>query len=158
DGLKDAREVWYRGERVPDVVDHDVIGAAARHVAADFDLADHPDHRDLSVTTDADGRTYSTFWHVPRSSDDLTRRSRLIEASTAHGATLVALVREIGSDALFALQRVMAGRTDEAARVRTFYERCRDDDLAVAVAQTDVKGDRSLRPGDQVDPDLYVHV
>jgi aromatic ring hydroxylase len=158
DGLKDAREVWYRGERVHDVVEHDVIGAAARHVAADFDLADDPDHRELAVTTDADGRTYSTFWHIPRSSDDLTRRSRLIEASTAHGATLVALVREIGSDALFALQRVMADSADEAGRIRSFYERCREEDLAVAVAQTDVKGNRSLRPGDQDDPDFYVHV
>ena len=156
DGLKDEREVWYRGERVDDVVEHDVIGTAARHAAADFDLA--AEHADLAVTTDGEGRTYSTFWHVPRGGDDLARRSRLIEASTAHGATLVALVREIGSDASFALQRVMAGRDPEAERIAAFYERCRDDDLAVAVAQTDVKGDRSLPPGRQEDPDLYLHV
>src|SRR5438067_1964515 len=35
---------------------------------------------------------------------------------------------------------------------------CRDGDLAVAVAQTDVKGDRSLPPHAQPDPDHYVHV
>jgi aromatic ring hydroxylase len=156
DGLRDEREVWYRGERVDDVVEHDVIGTAARHAAADFDLA--AEHPDLAVTTDGDSGTYSTFWHVPRNGDDLARRSRLIEASTAHGATLVALVREIGSDAAFALQRVMAGRDPEAERIVAFYERCRDEDLAVAVAQTDVKGDRSLRPGRQEDPDLYLHV
>jgi aromatic ring hydroxylase len=82
----------------------------------------------------------------------------LIEASTAHGRTLVALVREIGSDAAFALQRVLAGRARESERILSFYERCRDEDLAVAVAQTDVKGDRSLRPARQADPDLYLHV
>ena len=35
---------------------------------------------------------------------------------------------------------------------------CRDRDLALAVAQTDVKGDRSKRPSEQKDPDLYVRV
>src|SRR5438132_13668901 len=116
DGLKDGREVWYRGERVDDVVEHDVLGTAARHAAADFDLQTDPEYRDLAVTTDDDGRTYSTFWHIPRSSHDLERRSRLIEASTAHRATLVALVREIGSDASFAPRRVMAGRDAAAQR------------------------------------------
>jgi 4-hydroxyphenylacetate 3-monooxygenase/4-hydroxybutyryl-CoA dehydratase/vinylacetyl-CoA-Delta-isomerase len=32
------------------------------------------------------------------------------------------------------------------------------NDWTAAAAQTDVKGDRSLRPGEQKDPDLYVHV
>src|SRR5438270_416491 len=31
EGLKDGREVWYRGQRVDDVVEHDVLGTAARH-------------------------------------------------------------------------------------------------------------------------------
>jgi aromatic ring hydroxylase len=157
-GLRDEREVWYRGERVEDVVEHEVLGTAARHVAADFDLQLEAGHHDLAVTTDDEGRSYSTFWHIPRSSDDLARRSRLIEASTAHGATLVSLAREIGSDASFALQRVMAGSDPEAERVATFLQRCRNEDLAVAVAQTDVKGNRSLRPSQQADPDLYLRV
>jgi aromatic ring hydroxylase len=157
-GLSDEREVWYRGERVEDVVEHEVLGTAARHVAADFDLQHDPEHQSLTVTTDDEGHTYSTFWNIPRSSDDLARRSQLIEASTAHGATLVSLAREIGSDALFALHRVLAGSDPEAERIASFYRRCRDEDLAVAVAQTDVKGNRSLRPGEQPDPDVYLRI
>ena len=157
-GLRDAREVWYRGERVEDVVEHDALGKGVRHCAADFDLAFDPSTRDLFVSTDEDGREYSTFWHLPRGPADLRRRSRLIETSTRHGQTLVALVREIGSDALFALQRVLHDRAPYAANVRSFYERCRDQDLAVAVAQTDVKGDRSQRPAQQADPDAYVRI
>ena len=42
--------------------------------------------------------------------------------------------------------------------MKAFHEHCRDNDLAVAVAQTDVKGDRSLGPSAQADPDLYVHI
>jgi aromatic ring hydroxylase len=150
--------VWYRGERVADVTAHPFLQKGVEHCAADFELASSPDVRNLFVTTGADGREHSTFWHIPRSSADLRRRSALIEASTAHGATLVVLVREIGSDALFALQRVLAGRSPYEERVRSFYERCRDQDLAVAVAQTDVKGDRSKRPAEQDDPDVYVRI
>src|SRR5690606_12229679 len=72
------------------------------------------------------------------------------------GGTMVTLIKEIGSDALFALLRTLDGEPLE--RARAFYERCRREDLAVAVAQTDVKGDRARAPHQQDDPDLYVRV
>jgi 4-hydroxybutyryl-CoA dehydratase / vinylacetyl-CoA-Delta-isomerase len=56
----------------------------------------------------------------------------------------------------------VAGRLDREAgttctkRVRALYEHCRDGDLAMAVAQTDAKGDRSRRPSEQPEPDAYV--
>jgi 4-hydroxybutyryl-CoA dehydratase / vinylacetyl-CoA-Delta-isomerase len=75
----------------------------------------------------------------------------------------VVLVKEIGSDALFGLH-VVADRMDKAlgtsylSRVRSFYEQCRDQDLALAVAQTDVKGDRSKGPAEQERPDYYLRI
>jgi aromatic ring hydroxylase len=152
DGLRDGREVYYRGERIEDVVEHPELGVAARHAALDFALAEDPAHRDLAVT---DG--YSTFYAIPRGSADLRRRSSLIELSTTLGETLVVLVKEIGTDALFALARTTSA-TDGHARVTAFHEHCRDNDLALAVAQTDAKGDRSLGPAGQADPDLYLRV
>jgi len=158
-GLRDAREVYYRGERVPNVADHAELGVAARHAAIDFQLAENPKYRDLAVHREA-ADEYSAYFRVPRDSQDLLSRMRLIEAGTAEGATLVLLIKEIGTDALFALKRVLS-RSGEARgleRVEAFYRRCRDHDLAMAVAQTDAKGDRSKRPCEQSDPDLYVRV
>lgn len=152
EGLRDGREVWYRGERVPDVTRHPELGIAARHGALDFELAHDPAHAALAVTDGA-----STFYALPRSSADLRRRSALIETSTAHGATLVVLLKEIGTDALFALTRVTHG-TEFAPNVEAFYRHCRDDDLALATAQTDVKGNRAKGPSGQADPDLYVRI
>jgi 4-hydroxybutyryl-CoA dehydratase/vinylacetyl-CoA-Delta-isomerase len=151
-GLRDGREVYYRGERVDDVVAHAELGIAARHGSIDFSLAEDPANHELAVT---DG--YSTYFHVPRSAEDLRRRSSLIELSTRLGGTLVVLLKEIGTDALFALQRVTHG-TDGYERVLAFHEHCRANDLSLAVAQTDVKGDRSKGPSGQADPDLYVHI
>jgi aromatic ring hydroxylase len=158
-GLRDGREVYYRGERVPNVVDHAELGVAARHAAIDFELAENPKYRDLAVHRDGSD-TYSAYFRLPRNTQDLLARSKLIEAGTAEGATLVLLIKEIGTDALFALKRVLtrAGDALGTQRLEAFYRRCRDNDLAMAVAQTDAKGDRSKRPSEQSDPDLYVRV
>ncbi len=141
-GLRDGREVWYRGERVEDVTAHPELGIAARHGALDF-------HGPSAEP--------SPFYTLPRSGGDLRARSALIEESTARGATLVVLLKEIGTDALFALHRVTQG-AEGYERVVRFYEHARDGDLALAVAQTDAKGDRSQGPSGQADPDLYVRV
>lgn len=158
-GLKDDREVYYRGERITDVVGHDEIGTAARHAAIDFQLAEEPHHRDLA-TYEEDGERHSAYYRIPRSADDLAARSRLIETATAEGATLVLLIKEIGTDALFALTRVLRRhqQDDGLRRLQAFHRACRDEDRALAVAQTDVKGDRSKQPSQQEDPDLYLRV
>ena len=117
-GLRDDREVYYRGERVAAVPDHPELGVVARHVAIDFELAEDPEHRDLARHTDGEDE-YSAYYRVPRNSEDLAARSRLIETATARGATLVILIKEIGTDALFALMRVLAreGRGEGRARL-----------------------------------------
>jgi aromatic ring hydroxylase len=158
-GLRDAREVYYRGQRVSDVVEHPELGVAARHASIDYEMAEDPRFRDLAVHRDG-SEEYSAYYRVPRNAQDLLSRSKLIEAGTAEGATLVLLIKEIGTDALFALKRVLgrSGDADGIHRVEAFYRHCREKDLAIAVAQTDVKGDRSKRPSEQSDPDMYVRV
>ena len=162
ESLRDGRTVYYRGERVPDVTAHPVIGRAAQHAAIDYTLAHDPAHRGLCVVNDSAGE-YSRYYHIPRTPDDLMKRRELIELATTEGATLVVLIKEIGTDALCGLLRVSQTvderhGTEYASRVQAYYEHCRDDDLAIAVAQTDVKGDRGLGPAAQTDPDLYVHI
>lgn len=154
ESLRDGRRVYYRGRLVPDVTAHPVFRVAIDHASIDYRMAEDPRWRDLAVV---DG--CSRYFLLPRTADDLLARSRLIEAATREGATLVVLIKEIGTDALFALS-VLAARLDGPypERVARFFAHCRDGDLAMAVAQTDVKGDRSLAPSEQPDPDAYVRI
>ena len=161
--LRDGREVYYRGELVKDVTAHPVIGVAVEHAALDYRLAEEPRYRDLAVVTAPDGERYSRYYHFPRSAEDLQLRGRLIAVATREGATLVVLIKEIGTDALFGLQIVAEelakrGSPQYKERVQRHYDLCRREDYAVAVAQTDVKGDRSLGPRAQEHPDYYVRV
>ena len=162
DSLRDGRTVFYRGERVPDVTVHPVIAKAVRHACVDYEMAEDAETRELAVVAD-EGEPYARYFKVPRSTDDLRLRSQLIEASTARGRTLVPLVKEIGTDALFGLMRVTramdaARGTDYRERVDAFHRHCRDHDLTISVAQTDVKGDRSAGPGGQPHPDYYLRI
>jgi 4-hydroxybutyryl-CoA dehydratase/vinylacetyl-CoA-Delta-isomerase len=159
--LRDGRTVYYRGQRVPDVTTHPVLGVAVEHAAIDFALGEDGD---LAVCKDAaTGQEYSRYFKLPQNSQDLLDRSRLIEETTRRGKTLVTLVKEIGTDCLFALHMV-ADHMDKSLgtqylpKVRTFYEYCRDHDLAMSVAQTDVKGDRGKGAADQEHPDYYVRI
>ena len=164
ESLRDGREVYYRGERVEDVTTHPVIGKAVQHACIDYQMAEDPRYRDLAVVTDPQtGQEYSRYYHLPQNAEDLLQRSRLIEASTREGATLVILIKEIGTDALLALHIVAEEMAKHGAgqyreRVKKYYELCRDNDYAVAVAQSDVKGDRSLGPQGQEHPDYYVRI
>jgi len=162
ESLRDGREVYFKGQRVPDVTTHAEIRLAIDHASIDFEMAENREYRALAVYEE-NGNEFSRYFKLPRTAEDLLLRSQLIETATALGGTLVVLIKEIGTDALFALhlvahemdQRKGTGYLD---RVRKFYEYARGYDLALSVAQTDVKGDRSKSPLEQAHPDYYLRI
>jgi 4-hydroxybutyryl-CoA dehydratase / vinylacetyl-CoA-Delta-isomerase len=155
ESLRDGRRVFYRAEQVDDVTTHPVFAHAVGHAALDFEMAHDPHYSALALSDDGTSR----YFHVPRTAQDLLARSALIEASTRAGKTLVLLIKEIGTDALLSLL-ALSPRLGEpyAGRVQAFYEHCRNSDLALCVAQTDFKGDRSLSPSQQPNPDVYLRI
>ncbi len=123
-----------------------------------------PGFRNLAVVPHPQSGAEMSRYFLPlRSPEELLKRSELIETACREGGTLVVLAKVVGSDALFGLLRT-AKKVDEAlgthyyARVVAFYDYCYQQDLSFALAQTDVKGDRTLRPSEQEDPDLYLRI
>ncbi len=161
--LNDGRTVYYRGKKVDDVTNHPIISIAIEHASIDYEMSESEEFRDIAVVRDENGNEFSRYYQIPRDKNDLLMRSSLIEKSTSLGGTLVVLIKEIGTDALFALHLIASHMDKEIgtqylSRIKNFYHECRDKDLAISVAQTDVKGDRDKSPSEQEDPDLYVRV
>lgn len=160
--LRDDRIVYFGGKLVPDVTEHPVISRAIRHASVDFELAEDPQIRPLAVVDASD--PFSRYFLEPTSTADLADRARLIETATSRCHTLVPLIKEIGTDALFALRRIgraldaSLGTNERSSRIGAFFDHCRDGDLAMSVAQTDVKGDRSRGPSAQTNPDSYLRI
>src|SRR5262249_43080993 len=160
--LRDGRAVFFRGDKVADVTAHPVIGIAVEHAALDYRMAEDPKYRELAVVRDG-ADEYSRYYQVPTNGDDLLKRSALIAAATREGATLVVLIKEIGTDALLALHIIgermaAAGKPEYRERIHKFYRHCRDNDLAVAVGETGVKGGRSRGATQQEQPDYSLRV
>ncbi|MFQ5521863.1 MAG: 4-hydroxyphenylacetate 3-hydroxylase N-terminal domain-containing protein, partial [Candidatus Methylomirabilia bacterium] len=162
ESLRDGRAVYYRGERVADVTTHPELGIGARHCAIDYQLAHDPHHRELARISE-DGRTINRFYKIPRDSGDLLRRRELIAGTTYAGRAIIQLIREIGTDFLFAHAIVSHAMQDKTKapyyeRLQAYHRSVAENDLAMAVAQTDVKGDRSRGPTEQEHPDYYLRV
>ncbi len=159
--LKDGREVYYRGERVADVTTHPILkytpmflGSYEFHHASDEKLRKELEqlyfiHPDLGVKA-------SKFYRIPRSTADLLEHFELVNKFTMRYEFNVS---PVGSDmvkALILTASYLGG--DYAKRMSRYAEHILRDTPVLAAAQMDVKGDRSLRPSEQKDPDLYVHV
>ncbi len=164
DGLRDGRTVYFRGEAVPDIMEHPELRAGAEHTALDYRLAEDPEHTELFTTTwPQTGEPVSRYFVPPADAEDLLKRREMIETSTREASGIVLLIKEIGTDALFAMtlnaRKVDAKYgTDYLDRITKYHAECAQKDLSLAVAQTDVKGDRSLLPSQQSHPDYYVRI
>lgn len=164
ESLVDGREVYYRGERVRDVTRHPFLSVAANHAALLYEMQQDPSLRALLVDENNEiGQPISSFYSLPRNTEELLSRSRIIEETTRRSHGVFNIVKAIGSDAIMALMilaKAMDSRlnTHYTERVEKYYQHVARNDLALAVAQTDVKGDRRLRPSEQADPDLYLRV
>ncbi|ADY00892.1 Vinylacetyl-CoA Delta-isomerase [Vulcanisaeta moutnovskia 768-28] len=154
--VKDGRVVYYRGKRVDDITTHPVISIAVRHASDLFSVKER-------LYEDPNYGLVSKYFRIPRNTNDLLDRYKLIYEDTLRFDGLFNIVQAIGSDALFSLM-IIAKKVDRKYgtnyydRVMRYYEYAVKNDLAMAVAQTDVKGNRAKRPHEQEDKDMYLRV
>jgi len=161
ESLRDGRVIYNLGERVKDVTAHPILRRVAMRGAMDWVLTNDPDRRDLFITRDEEGEDIHFLWTPPKTTEDLVRRREVyIEGHRYGGMGL----HSMGVDALTA-SRVLAGRMDKqlgteyTERVEEYRKYLQKTDIGVTGAQTDVKGDRSLHPSQQVQhKDYYVRI
>ena len=154
--------VFVLGEQVGNPVDHPMIRPSLNSVVMTYQLAGEKEYQGLTTTTShLTGKIINRFTAIHQSPRDLVNKvkmQRLLGQKTAS-----CFQRCVGMDAMNALYST-AFETDEKyqtsyhTRFNEFLQRIQEEDLTVDGAMTDVKGDRSLRPGQQPDPDLYLRV
>ena len=163
DSLRDGREVYYDGERVPDIVEHPVLGQSARHFAQAFTLQADPRYQNLATVEEGRERV-SRFYVAPRDGEELRDLGELVSAFPleAQGADFH-LVKFTAANALLAL--LMVGKridrelgTRYSERAEALLSDFRRDDRTGALCMSDTKGDRSKKSQAQADPDLYTRI
>jgi len=161
ESLRDGRILYHQGERVKDVTTHPVLRRTVEVGAMDWVLTNDPELRGKFVTTNEDGEEVHMLWDSPRSADDLVRRREVFIEGVRHGGIALHCM---GVDGMAACT-VLAARVDAtlstnySERVAKYRKYVQQNDLGLTTAQTDVKGDRGLRPSKQVQhQDFYVRV
>lgn len=153
------RNVHFQGDLVDR--DHPEIMPGVRVISETFNVDDPELGGLLRAKSHLDGRDINRFCHIHRSTDDLLAKQKMTRLLCRR--TGGCIQRCMGIDALNALSVVTKMAEDATgepyhARFNAYLRYFQENDLVGNAAQTDVKGDRSKRPYEQADPDLYVRV
>ncbi len=155
-------KVYLMGELVKNPVDNPIIRPSMNSVKMTYALAQDPQHEDLmTAKSHLTGKKINRFCNLHQSTDDLVKKvkmQRLLGQKTAS-----CFQRCVGMDAINAVDSVTFEMDQKLGtkyheRFLKFLNMIQEEDLTVDGAMTDPKGDRSLPPGKQADPDLYTHV
>jgi aromatic ring hydroxylase len=155
-------EIYAGGERIPDVTTHPLTIPGVNAIALLYDLAQDPELDTLMhARSHLTGAQVHRYGHLPQNRDDLLKK---IQASRkAAEISPISGLASWGVDLLSALSIVTYTMQQELStpyydRFLQYLRQYQAQNLWSAVGVTDVKGDRRLRPSEQADPDLYLHV
>ena len=161
EGLRDSRRVYLAGKRIPDVTEDPYIKVGVETAAFDFRMAHDPDLEPIAVTKDPEtGEPVSSYFTLPETPGAVAERFELVSAACRYADGALPFVKDVGTDILNGLTAVarVAGNETNERRLEDYRRYCARQDLSMAGAVTDVKGDRSKSPARQKSPDYYVRV
>ncbi|RJX34999.1 MAG: 4-hydroxybutyryl-CoA dehydratase [Desulfarculus sp.] len=166
DYLQSLREqkhlVYYAGEKVEDVTTHPAFKPHINCAAMTYEMALKAEFEDLATATShLTGQKINRFTHIHQSVEDLIKKVQLLRA-IAH-ETGSCFQRCVGWDALNATYMTTyeideKHGTDYHRRFCEYLKYIQGSNKMVVGGMTDTKGDRSLPPSKQPDPDVFTHV
>jgi 4-hydroxybutyryl-CoA dehydratase/vinylacetyl-CoA-Delta-isomerase len=162
DSLRAYRpRVFVNGQRVESVADEPLLAPGIAGVGVTYDFAHAPEHvAVMTARQGTSGKTVNRMLHIDETSSDLLTK---LEAVRLVCKVAGCAQRYLAHDALNGLyqstKRTDANHgTDYAQRFLAYLHDVQDRDLTLGIAMTDAKGDRSKRPGQQANRDVYVHI
>ena len=156
--------VYMFGKKVENPVDDPILRPSVNSVRMTYDLAtgNNPEYVNLmTAVSNLTGERVNRFTHIHQSTEDLVNKvkmQRLLGQVTA-----ACFQRCVGMDAFNAVYSTtyeidQKCGTNYHENFRKFVALCQEKDYTVDGAMTDPKGDRSLAPHKQDDPDMFLRV
>lgn len=152
--------VYMLGEKVGDIVDDPVIFPSINAMAETYRLAEE-DPALATTKSTLTGKPVNRFLQIAGGPDDLVGKHEMQRELGRRTGTC--FQRCVGLDAINSLHSVtydidQDGGTDYHQRFLAFLIRVQENNLVIAGAMTDPKGDRSKAPHEQSDKDLFLHI
>jgi 4-hydroxybutyryl-CoA dehydratase/vinylacetyl-CoA-Delta-isomerase len=155
-------KVYLFGEEIKNPVDHPIVKPSINAAAATYDVAHDPKYEELATAkSHITGEKINRFNHIHQSTQDLITKVKLLRVLGQKTGTC--FQRCVGMDAINTLSSVTYEMdqklgTEYYKRFIEFLRHIQKNDLFCCGAMTDPKGDRSLAPSQQADPDLYLRI
>ena len=153
--------VFVNGEAVASVADAPSLAPGINAVGITYDLAHQSEHAAIMTARQGtSGAIVNRMLHVSENSTDLLTKLEAVRlVCRTSGCAQRYLAQDAFSGILQATTRIdAAAGTDYRQRFLAWMHEAQAKDLAIGIAMTDAKGDRSKRPGAQANPDVYVHI
>lgn len=153
-------KVYLMGELVEDIVSHPLIRPSINAVAETYDLAMREPEL-ASEISPLTGERVNRFLHVAMNRDEVVLQNKM--QRRLGQLTGTCFQRCVGMDALNSLYSTTFEmdekyQTPYHERLKSFISQAQRQNIVIGGAMTDVKGDRSLAPHEQADPDMFVHI
>ena len=153
-------KIYLFGELVKEPVSHPIIRPSINAVAKTYDLA--VEEEELAFPQSSiSGERVNRFLHIAESAEDLVLQNKM--QRKLGQLTGTCFQRCVGMDAMNSLHSTTfeideKHGTKYHQRLLEFIKMVQHENLVIGGAMTDVKGDRSLSPSEQEDPDLFLHI
>lgn len=148
------------GKEEPNPVDNPLIRPSMNALERTYDLAlEEPEL--ATAQSPYVGRRVNRFLHIVESPQDLVTKNRM--QRRLGQLTGTCFQRCAGLDTLSVMHSItydidQKHGTPYHARFLAFLEKAQENNVIVGAGMTDPKGDRSKRPHEQADPDLFLHI
>lgn len=159
---KQNLEVYIFGEKVCNIVDNPFIRPSINAASITYELAFEDEYKYIfTVKSHLSGNKINRFTHIHQNTEDLINKVKMLRILGQK--TGCCFQRCVGMDSLNALYSVTYEMdreygTNYHKRFLKYLSYVQEEDLMINDAMTDPKGDRSLRPHMQKDPDMYLHI
>ena len=153
--------VFVNGDRVDSVADEPRLAPGINAVGTSYDFAHMKQHRQLMLAVQGtSGKTVNRMMHIDETSTDLLYKLEAVRLLCKESGCAQRYLNHDAFNGLYqATKRTDANHgTDYHQRFVNYMHTAQDEDLTLGIAMTDAKGDRSKRPGEQSNPDVYVHI
>ncbi|RLF42235.1 MAG: 4-hydroxyphenylacetate 3-hydroxylase [Thermoplasmata archaeon] len=164
ESLRRMRPNIYKfGELIKDVTTHPATRRTIEGHAKIFEASQQKEYEAILTTKSIfTGKKISRYLSVIKTADDMIMNVKMKRLMFQLTGTCTG-GRCVGFNALNAMWSTTydidrESRTNYHERLRNWLKKAQEEDITVAGALTDPKGDRTKTPSQQEDPDLYLHV
>jgi 4-hydroxybutyryl-CoA dehydratase/vinylacetyl-CoA-Delta-isomerase len=141
--LDDGRATYFEGRKIDSIMDDKLMAEAARVIAEGYDHFYTPGPDATSPLMD-----------IPKSAEELKARLPILTTADIVANTTNQSIMTL----MTAAGRIGGEHPEYAARINAWIDDAQKRDIRITECITDGKGDRSLSPGKQPDPDAYTRV